>query len=80
MSTLKRVLYGVGKALRDTGQALERAGCRAQDNWLFQQKECRHRSLVNLFDQRPSLSPSVFVAPNAALVGNVTVRDEASIW
>ena len=77
---MKRVLVGVGKALRDTGQAVERMGMRAQDNWIFQEKICRHRALMNLFDQRPKLRPSVFVAPNASLVGNVSVMDESSIW
>jgi len=77
---MKRVLVGVGKALRDTGQAVERMGMRAQDNWIFQEKICRHRALMNLFDQRPKLRPSVFVAPNASLIGNVSVMDESSIW
>jgi len=80
MSTMKRVLVGLGKALRDTGQSIERMGMRAQDNWIFQEKICRHRALMNLFDQRPKLSQSVFVAPNASLIGNVQIEDESSIW
>lgn len=29
---------------------------------------------------RPQVAPSAFLAPNAVLVGNVVVEDEASIW
>lgn len=28
----------------------------------------------------PRIAPTVFIAPNAAIVGNVTVGDESSIW
>ena len=40
----------------------------------------RHRAVMNVFDQRPSLAPSVFVAPNASIIGNVEVKCQASIW
>ena len=69
-----------GKAMRETGQALDRMGMRGQDNWVFLEKICRHRSLMNLFDQRPLIHDNVFVAPNASVIGNVNVMDSASIW
>ncbi len=77
---MKRVAVGLGKALRDTGQAIERMGMRAQDNWIFQEKICRHRALMNIFDQRPDVPQSCFVAPNASLIGNVTIQPESTIW
>jgi len=77
---LKRVAVGLGKALRDSGQALERMGMRAQDNWIFAEPFCRHRAVMNIYDQRPTLSPSVFVAPNASVIGNVEVKCQSSIW
>lgn len=80
MSAFRRAVVGVGKALRDTGQSLERMGCRAQDNWIFQQKFCRHRAVMNLFDQRPTMAPNVFVAPNASVIGNVDIKPNSSIW
>jgi len=53
---------------------------RAQDNWVFQEKLCRHRAVMNLFDQRPNLGAAVFVAPNASVIGSVEVKECSSIW
>jgi len=77
---LRRVVTGIGRGFRETGQAIERMGARAQDNWIFQEKLCRHRSLMNLYDQRPKISSGVFVAPNASLIGSVEVKDCSSVW
>ncbi|KAL3923866.1 MAG: hypothetical protein SGPRY_004089 [Prymnesium sp.] len=77
---LRRIVVGIGRGFRETGQAIDRMGCRAQDNWLFAERICRHRAIMNLFDQRPKLGSSVFVAPNASVIGSVDVNDYASIW
>ena len=77
---MQRIALMAGKAMRETGQALDRMGMRGQDNWVFLEKICRHRSLMNLFDQRPLIHDNVFVAPNASVIGNVNVMDSASIW
>ena len=77
---MKRLSVLAGKALRETGQALDRMGMRGQDNWVFLEKICRHRSIMNLFDQRPVIHDNVFVAPNASVIGNVNVNDSANIW
>nr|BAF32946.1 putative gamma-type carbonic anhydrase [Pleurochrysis haptonemofera] len=77
---LKRVAVGVGKALRDTGQAIERMGCRAQDNFIFNEPYCRHRAVMNLYDQRPRVAQGAFIAPNAAVIGNVDIEPRTSIW
>ena len=77
---LRRVTVAVGRGFRETGQALERMGMRAQDNWLFQEKLCRHRAVMNLYDQRPVLGAATFVAPNASVIGSVEIKDCSSIW
>ena len=77
---LRRVTVAVGRGLRETGQALDRMGMRAQDNWLFSEKLCRHRAVMNLFDQRPNIGAAVFVAPNASIIGSVEVKECSSIW
>ena len=77
---LRQVVHGIGRGLRETGQAIERMGARAQDNWIFQERLCRHRALMNLFDQRPKLSAGVFVAPNASVIGSVEMKDRSSVW
>ena len=52
----------------------------AQDNWIFQEKLCRHRALMNLYDQRPKLAAAVFVAPNASVIGSVEINTCSSVW
>ena len=76
----RRAVVAIGRGLRETGQAVERMGMRAQDNWIFQEKLCRHRAVMNLFDQRPKLGAEVFVAPNATLIGSVEVKESSTIW
>ena len=70
----------LGKALRETGQAVERMGMRAQDNFSFAHPFCRHRAVMNLFDQRPFLARNAFVAPNASVIGSVKIEDSSSVW
>lgn len=40
----------------------------------------RHRPLMKLEGARPTLANDTFVAPNAAVVGKVELRDESSVW
>ena len=70
----------LGKALRETGQAVERMGMRAQDNFSFAHPFCRHRAVMNLFDQRPFLARNAFVAPTASVIGSVKIEDSSSVW
>lgn len=35
---------------------------------------------MNLFDQKPRISASAFVAPSASVIGNVELWDKVSIW
>ena len=53
---------------------------RLQDNWIFQEKLCRHRAVMNLFDQRPKLAAGTFVAPNASVIGSVEINNCSSVW
>ena len=76
-SSLAREL---GRCVRETGQALDRLGMRAAGDTSFRERFCRHRQIMNLFNKRPWLSNDAFVAPSAALIGDVTVSDKASVW
>lgn len=75
-----RLLYSVGFWIRETGQALDRLGCRLQGNSAFKEQVSRHRTLMNLFDKKPSVPADAFVAPSAAVIGDVTIGPRASIW
>ncbi|KAJ7554883.1 hypothetical protein O6H91_05G014200 [Diphasiastrum complanatum] len=80
MGTLGRVVYRVGFWVRETGQALDRLGCRLQGNYAFQEQLSRHRTIMNLFDKLPTVAENVFVAPSAAVIGDVKIGARSSIW
>ena len=79
LETMNRVSNLFGKAIRETGQAMDRVGLTLVGNEIFQETYSRHRPLVKLFDKAPVVGASAFVAPNAALVGDVQVLDGASV-
>ncbi|CAN6874492.1 unnamed protein product [Brassica oleracea var. botrytis] len=75
-----RALYSVGFWIRETGQALDRLGCRLQGKNHFREQLSRHRTLMNVFDKSPSVDKQAFVAPSASLIGHVHVGPASSIW
>lgn len=80
MGTLGRAIYTVGFWVRETGQALDRLGCRLQGNYYFKEQLSRHRSLMNIFDKVPVVDKDAFVAPSASITGDVQVGRASSIW
>ncbi|XP_019154728.1 PREDICTED: gamma carbonic anhydrase 1, mitochondrial-like [Ipomoea nil] len=80
MGSLGRAFYTVGFWIRETGQALDRLGCRLQGNYYFHEQLSRHRVLMNLFDKVPSVHREAFVAPSASIIGDVQVGRHSSIW
>ena len=76
----RRAATEVGKCFRETGQALDRLGARAQGDYSFLETWSRHRTVMNLFDKRPTVAVDAFIAPNASVIGDVTVMDRSSVW
>ncbi|GAB5036214.1 Hypothetical protein NocV09_03500330 [Nannochloropsis oceanica] len=77
---IRKGLDTLGKALRETGQALDRAGLEALGTEKHKELWSRHRQVSNLFDQRPRVASNAFVAPSATVVGEVELWDKVSIW
>lgn len=77
---MKRVLFELGRALRETGQHIDQIGLRAIDKPIFKEPFSRHRSVMNLFQKFPNVEPNVFVAPSATVVGRVQILDSSSVW
>lgn len=77
---MQRVMFELGKALRETGQAIDRIGLRAIDKPIFKEPFSRHRPVMNLFQKFPTTEPNVFVAPSASVVGRVELLDSSSVW
>ncbi|KAH9330276.1 hypothetical protein KI387_002384, partial [Taxus chinensis] len=80
MGTLGKVIYTAGSLIRETGQAIDRLGSFLQGNRAFQEQLSRHRTLMNIFDKVPILHKDIFVAPCAAVIGDVKVGPRSSIW
>ena len=40
----------------------------------------RHRQVMNLMDHKPVIGKDVFIAPNASVIGEVTLHDGSSVW
>ncbi|KAI8018373.1 hypothetical protein LOK49_LG04G01141 [Camellia lanceoleosa] len=80
MGTLGRAIYTVGFWIRETGQAIDRLGCRLQGTYHFQEQLSRHRTLMNVFDKAPVVDKEAFVAPSASIIGDVQVGRGSSIW
>jgi hypothetical protein len=93
--SMRYLTTGVGRAIRETGQALDRLGMRAQGDHSFKEKcktsnpadphlrpglVCRHRQVMHLFDKHPYLATDSWVAPNAAVIGDVQIGDKSSVW
>lgn len=70
----------MGFWIRETGQALDRLGCRLQGNSYFQEQLSRHRTLMNIFDKAPMVDKNAFVAPSASIIGDVQVVRGSSVW
>lgn len=80
MGTLGRAIYTVGFWIRETGQAIDRLGCRLQGNYYFKEQLSRHRTLMNIFDKVPNVHKDAFVAPSASVIGDIEVGEGSSIW
>jgi len=77
---LSRTFYGLGRILRETGQALDRLGCQLQGNNAFREQLSRHRRLVPLYNMRPQIGTYTFVAPNATVVGGAEIGKGSAVW
>ncbi|MQL88731.1 hypothetical protein Taro_021296 [Colocasia esculenta] len=80
MGTLGKAIYTVGFWIRETGQAIDRLGCRLQGNYYFKEQLSRHRTLLNIFDRVPHVDNEAFVAPSASVIGDVQIGQGSSIW
>lgn len=48
---MRKVVHGLGKALRETGQAIDRVGLTVSGDEIFKENFSKHRSVMNLFDK-----------------------------
>ncbi|KAF1784606.1 Trimeric LpxA-like [Phytophthora cactorum] len=77
---MRKVTFELGRCVRETGQALDRLGLRVLNDNSFKEKFSRHRQVMALYDKRPKIAHDVWVAPNATVVGDVEICNDASVF
>ena len=75
----KQLRMILGRALRETGQALDRTGSDFSRDVAYLENYSRHRKLMPIDQLWPSHGKS-FIAPNASLNGEVLVGNNCAIW
>jgi len=80
MGVIKRAMSEFGRALRETGQMIDRIGLRALEKPIYKEPFSRHRSIMNLYEKHPWVDTGAFVAPNATVVGRVNLPQHSSVW
>eukprot|EP00735_Rhodelphis_limneticus_P014720 TRINITY_DN87_c0_g1::TRINITY_DN87_c0_g1_i1::g.14790::m.14790 TRINITY_DN87_c0_g1::TRINITY_DN87_c0_g1_i1::g.14790 ORF type:complete len:328 (+),score=50.15,sp/Q9FWR5/GCA1_ARATH/49.57/9e-79,Hexapep/PF00132.19/0.0002,Hexapep/PF00132.19/5.3,Hexapep/PF00132.19/7.5e-06,Hexapep/PF00132.19/2.9e-06,Hexapep_2/PF14602.1/77,Hexapep_2/PF14602.1/2.3e+02,Hexapep_2/PF14602.1/0.37,Hexapep_2/PF14602.1/0.011 TRINITY_DN87_c0_g1_i1:70-984(+) len=77
---LMYLFYRAGFLIRETGQAIDRLGMSFQGNYAYRESLCRHRTVMNLFSQKPQIENASFIAPSASLIGSVKIGNKSSVW
>jgi gamma-carbonic anhydrase len=82
MRTAKTVVNTFGRALRESGQAMDRLGCNIAGVEVYKSTLSRHRMVMPLgIDFHPVVSAKqTFIAPTAAVIGNVNIAEGGSVW
>jgi len=75
-----RHMCELGRCLRETGQALDRVGVRAQGSEKFKELFSRHRQVMGVYEKQPEIANDAWVAPNASVIGEVSIASQSSIW
>lgn len=73
------MFHSFGRAVRETGQAIDRIGLIALEKPIFKEPFSRHRAVMNLFEKHPWTSADVFVAPSASVIGDVDINMRSSV-
>mmetsp|Transcript_28250 Transcript_28250/g.43954 ORF Transcript_28250/g.43954 Transcript_28250/m.43954 type:complete len:343 (-) Transcript_28250:64-1092(-) len=91
-SVLSYIRQILGRALRETGQALDRVGARGQthattmrevgdDAYTFNKIISRHRTRMELLTKgAPRVHVNTFIAPCSHLIGSVAIGEGSSVW
>ena len=77
MLTSFRIL--IGRALRESGQALDRLGSAHTRDVAYTERYSRHRKLLPLDELCPSHGLS-FIAPNSSIIGEVKLGNDCAVW
>lgn len=61
---MRKATHVLGRAFRETGQALDRLGLTVAENEIYKETFSRHRPVMNLFDQVDAVCTLMADYPN----------------
>ena len=77
--SVRRVAAELGRALRETGAALDATGLRLLEKPIFKENFARHRPVSALGGLAPSVPADAFVAPSATVIGDVSMGPRSAV-
>ena len=77
--SVRRAVDLFGKALRETGHAMDRLALTMNENEVFRSNFARNRTLMPLKDKAPVVHQDAFVAPNASVIGSVQLMESSNV-
>lgn len=77
MSIMRRAAYAAGMMIRETGQALDRVGCRLQGNYAFKE-HCTYHNLLSLWYHTFILSYSKLRSNCLMIIVTMNYRSKSS--
>jgi len=77
---MEKAFFALGSMLRSGGVLLNQLGYRLQGNYAFAETANRHRRILALKDKVPRIMDGSFVAPNASVIGSVTIGKDSAVW
>jgi len=70
----------VGEIFRETGLAMDQMGLEIMDSYAHRDTLNRHRRLMPFRGTRPEVGQGAWIAPNASIIGRVTLGSHTSTW
>jgi carbonic anhydrase/acetyltransferase-like protein (isoleucine patch superfamily) len=78
----RKIKFHVGFAFRETAQALDKVGLTMQGNFAFKEPLNRHRRIMSFMANNgvPQIGQGSWIAPNATIIGKVSLGFNSTIW
>lgn len=74
------LLRGLGSVLRGAGQAIDSLGSAMQGRYAIKEGLSKHQTLQAFANKWPKISEDNFLAPNASVIGDVSIGQRSSVW
>lgn len=72
--------YWLGFMFREAGEVFEKMGCFLQGNLGYREQLNRSRRVLYFHTHMPEIHKSVFLSPSTTVIGNVSIKQNSSLW